>query len=189
MEERKEQRGLGRNGSSARRSADSASVLIFLFLFYPFLHQYFFVKMATQSAAPGETSLTTLLSTLKLTLNPETFVFATLPDLKTPPPHLQIQMSFREAEGTTIITTQESADTYGIEYTFPCKMITLNVLSSLEAVGFMAAISAKLTEKGIGVNPVSGYYHDHCFIPLGKEDEAMRALQDLATEAQKQIET
>lgn len=145
--------------------------------------------MATQSAAPGETSLTVLLSTLKLTLSPETFAFVTLPGLQLPPPSLQIQMSFREAEGTTIITTQESADENGIGYTFPCKMITLNVHSSLEAVGFMAAISAKLAEKGIGVNPVSGYYHDHCFIPLGKENEAMKVLQDLASEAQKQVET
>ncbi|KAE9377291.1 hypothetical protein N431DRAFT_463067 [Stipitochalara longipes BDJ] len=145
--------------------------------------------MATQSAAPGETNLTTLLSTLKLTLSPETFVFITLPGLQLPPPSFQIQMSFREAEGTTIITTQESANTYGIEYTFPCKMITLNVHSSLEAVGFMAVISEKLAGKGIGVNPVSGYYHDHCFIPLGKENEAMEVLQDLAIEAQKKIET
>ena len=68
-------------------------------------------------------------------------------------------------------------------------MITLNVHSSLEAVGFMATISAELADQGIGVNPVSGYYHDHCFVPLGKENEAMRVLQDLATEAQKQSET
>ena len=146
--------------------------------------------MITQeSAAPGETNLTTLLSTLKLTLSTEIFVFITLPGLKLPPPSLEIQMYFREAEGTTIITTQESANTNGIEYTFPCKMITLNVHSSLEAVGFMATISAELADQGIGVNPVSGYYHDHCFVPLGKENEAMRVLQDLATEAQKQSET
>ena len=67
-------------------------------------------------------------------------------------------------------------------------MITLNVHSSLEAVGFMAAISAKLTQHNIGANPVSGYYHDHCFVPLGKELEAMKVLEDLATEAQKKIE-
>jgi hypothetical protein len=68
-------------------------------------------------------------------------------------------------------------------------MITLNVHSSLEAVGFMAAISTKLAENGIGVNPVSGYYHDHCFVPLGKANEAMKVLQDLATEAQNKIKT
>jgi hypothetical protein len=67
-------------------------------------------------------------------------------------------------------------------------MITLNVHSSLEAVGFMAAVSAKLTEHGIGVNPVSGYHHDHCFVPLGKEQQAMKVLEELATEAQKQVE-
>jgi hypothetical protein len=144
--------------------------------------------MATPTPAPGETSLRKLLSTLKLTLSNETFVFITLAGLRPPPASLQIQMSFREAEGTTIITTKESADSHAIEYTFPCKMITLNVHSSLEAVGFMAVISAKLSEHSIGVNPVSGYYHDHCFVPLGKENEAMKLLEDLAMEAQKQIE-
>jgi len=144
--------------------------------------------MATPYAAPGETNLTTLLSTLKVTLSPEIFVFITLPGLKLPPASLQVQMSFREAEGTTIITTQDSANAYHMEYTFPCKMITLNIHSSLEAVGFMAVIAAKLAEKGIGVNPVSGYYHDHCFVPLGKEEEAMKALQDLAIEAQEKME-
>ena len=62
-------------------------------------------------------------------------------------------------------------------------MITLNVHSSLEAVGFMAAISAKLAEKGIGCNPISGYFHDHCFVPAGKEDEAMKVLGELAAQA------
>lgn len=62
-------------------------------------------------------------------------------------------------------------------------MITLNVHSSLEAVGFMAKISAKLTERGIGVNPVSGFWHDHCFVPVGREGEAMKALEELVREA------
>jgi hypothetical protein len=43
-------------------------------------------------------------------------------------------------------------------------MITLNVYSSLEAVGFIAAVGAKLNK--IGVNPVSGFFHDHCFVPV-----------------------
>jgi len=144
--------------------------------------------MTKRTAAPGETSLTTLLSTLKVTLSPEIFVFLTLPGLQLPPSSLQIQMSFREAEGTTIITTQESADIYGLEYTFLSKMITLDIHSSLEAVGFMAAISKRLTEKGIGVNPVSGYFHDHCFVPLGKEMEAVKVLQELAKEAKQLVD-
>ncbi len=143
--------------------------------------------MASPSSAPGETNLVTLLATLKLVLYPEIFVFITLPGLQTPPPSLPVQMYFREAEGLTIITTLAAAISNGFEYTFPCKMITLNIHSSLEAVGFMAAISAKLTEHGIGVNPVSGYFHDHCFVPLGREDEAMKALEELAEDAKSKV--
>lgn len=62
-------------------------------------------------------------------------------------------------------------------------MITCEVHSSLEAVGFMAAISKSLTERGIGANPVSGFYHDHLFVPEGKEVEALMALEELAKEA------
>ncbi|KAG4419083.1 hypothetical protein IFR04_007775 [Cadophora malorum] len=112
--------------------------------------------IATKSAT-GETSLSALLSTLKTALSPETFVFLTVPNGQSPPPSLFIQMLFRETEGLTIITTKESAEAHKLEYIFPSKMITLDIHSSLEAVGFMAAVSAKLTESGIGVNPVSGF--------------------------------
>jgi hypothetical protein len=62
-------------------------------------------------------------------------------------------------------------------------MITLKIHSSLEAVGFMAKISTKLAEKGIGCNPVAGFFHDHCFVPVGREEEAIRALEELVKEA------
>jgi hypothetical protein len=35
------------------------------------------------------------------------------------------------------------------------------VHSSLDAVGFMAAVTTRLAKINIGVNPVSGFYHDH----------------------------
>ncbi|KUJ20593.1 uncharacterized protein LY89DRAFT_447381 [Mollisia scopiformis] len=139
--------------------------------------------MSAPAPAPGETSLTALLSTLQLSIDPRTFVFLTLPPSQSAPPSLFVQMSFHEAEGLTIITTQDSAASHNLEYTFPSKMITLNIHSSLEAVGFMAAISRQLTAFGIGANPVSGYFHDHCFVPLGKEDEAIRVLSGLAEQA------
>jgi hypothetical protein len=133
-----------------------------------------------------------LLTTLKTSLSPATYVFVTvtqsIQEYK-PLPTLDIQMLFREAEGTTIITTLESAQSHKLEYTFPCKMITLNIHSSLEAVGFMAAVSAKLTEKGIGVNPVSGFYHDHCFVSVGREEEAMNLLDEMAEDARKRVGT
>ncbi|KAI4213073.1 MAG: hypothetical protein LQ351_004227 [Letrouitia transgressa] len=82
-------------------------------------------------------------------------------------------MSFREDEGLTVITTRQAVQQHGLKHTFFCRMITVKVHSSLEAVGFMAVMTKALAEKGIGVNPVSGFFHDHMFVPEGKEGEAM----------------
>ena len=134
--------------------------------------------------SPGEPSSSTLLRTLRLSLHPDTFVFLTFQSAdSTPPQTLSEQMTFQEAEGLTVITTSQSAKENHFSPTFPCRMITCDVHSSLEAVGFMAAICKRLTERGIGVNPVSGFFHDHLFVPEGKEAEAMVALQQLAKEA------
>ena len=131
----------------------------------------------------GETNLATLLSSLKASLHPGSFVFITLPSNEEPPSTLPYQMLFREIEGITVITTRESARSYGYEATFPCRMITLEVHSSLDAVGFIAIVATKLKELGIGVNPVSGFFHDHLFIPEGSEDDVLRALEDLTSDA------
>ncbi|CAL8584226.1 hypothetical protein XPA_009830 [Xanthoria parietina] len=90
-----------------------------------------------------------------------------------------------------LITTLQSAKDHHLNPAFPCRMISCEVHSSLEAVGFMAAISKCLTERGISANPVSGFYHDHLFVPDGREAEAMVALEELAKEAarDRQVET
>lgn len=95
-------------------------------------------------------------------------------------------MIFREAEGLTLILTFTEAASNSLEFVFPCRMITLNVHSSLEAVGLIAFIAARLTEKGISVNPVSGFFHDHLFVPNGREDETLKILQDISIEAQEE---
>ena len=58
-------------------------------------------------------------------------------------------------------------------------MITCNVHSSLEAVGFMAKLSTVLAEKGIGCNPVSGFFHDHLFVPVKQASQAVDALKQV----------
>ena len=68
-------------------------------------------------------------------------------------------------------------------------MITLNVQSSLEAVGFIARVASQLAEKGIGANPVSGFFHDHLFVAEGREEEAVAALKTLAEEAGREQES
>ena len=57
-----------------------------------------------------------------------------------------------------------------------CRMITLDVHSALDAIGFLAAVATLLAKAGISVNAVSAYYHDHLFVPREKADEAMRLL-------------
>lgn len=127
----------------------------------------------------GELSLPTLLSALHVSLHPENFVFTTFPTSSLPPSTLPQQMSFREDEGLTVITTHQAAQQHGLKHTFLSRMITVKVHSSLEAVGFMAIMTKALAEKGIGVNPVSGFFHDHLFVPEGKEGEAMEVLEGL----------
>ncbi|KAI5460209.1 integron gene cassette protein [Mariannaea sp. PMI_226] len=139
--------------------------------------------------AGGESSLSNLLSTLTTILHPSTFVFVTLASSTALPPLSQSQMVFRESEGFTVIVTRDYALRHGLEYSFPSKMITLNVHSSLEAVGFMAVIATRLATLKMGVNPVSGFYHDHLFVPEGREEEAIALLQELAREESLKTET
>ncbi|ERF71328.1 hypothetical protein EPUS_03482 [Endocarpon pusillum Z07020] len=138
----------------------------------------------------GETDLSVLLSTLHFTVHPKVFVFATTPIDMSPSPQSKlppsaIQMSFREAEGTTVITTLDDLKKYhpDLEYQFPCRMITLQVHSSLEAIGFLATVASKLAYKGISCNPVSGYYHDHLFVPVAMVDDALEVLTKTAEDA------
>jgi hypothetical protein len=139
---------------------------------------------------PGELSLVALLSSLKLTIHRPIFVFITIPhEQPCLIPMDRLQMSFREAEGVTLIVEQAVAESHGFspsQYTFASKMITCDVHSSLEAVGFMAAISRSLADHGISCNPVSGYYHDHLFVPEDKAEQAKEILEALACGAQEQ---
>lgn len=136
---------------------------------------------------PGETALTTLLRSLKPTLQPTSYVFLTIPKEEMahpfPIPFDSIRMTFWESEGCTMIVPLVLADQFAVDYFYRCKMVTLAVHSSLEAIGFMAAVATRLAQEGLSSNPVSAYYHDHLFV---KEEEAERVvslLEDMAREA------
>ena len=127
----------------------------------------------------GETDLDILISSMSAELREGTFVFCTVSEGQVPE-FLNPVMMFREAEGTTLILLQSEAAAQGLEFEFPCRMITLNIHSSLEAVGFLARITTALAAAGMGVNPVSGFYHDHLFVPEDRVEDAMKVLQDLS---------
>ena len=140
--------------------------------------------------AVGETSLQTLLSTLKTTIEPSIFVFFPInPDSPLPPTILSSAlMIFREAEDFTFMTTLESAHEHNIgDYLFPSRMITCDVPSSLDAVGFTAVITTRLAELGIAVNPVSGFCHDYLFVPVNNEVAVTKALTEKTSEARTNV--
>jgi hypothetical protein len=127
----------------------------------------------------AERDLGVLLRHMKPELRPSTFVFCTIPPNETVPPEINSLLTFREQEGTTLVILREEAEAAGLRYAFVSRMITLTVHSSLDAIGFLAAITARLTEAGISVNAVSAFHHDHLFVPAHRADEAMDVLQGM----------
>jgi len=131
-------------------------------------------------AMPGERDLAMLLRYMKPEMHHVRFVFCSIPAEKEIPAALRPVHMFREREGTTFVVRREEAESAGLSYQFASRLITLTVHSSLEAVGFLAAITGRLAEAGISVNAVSAFYQDHWFVPDDRADEALRHLQDMS---------
>jgi hypothetical protein len=129
----------------------------------------------------GETDLDKLLVSLAPQLMDGEYVFCTIQDAAYGDfAELSPVASFCEAEGLTLLVAREKADQAGLPYGTLLKGITLNVHSSLDAVGLIATVSGKLADKGISANVIAAYYHDHIFVPVGKADAALTALNELS---------
>lgn len=130
----------------------------------------------------GETNLSALLATLSPRLNPGEFVFCWVAQ----PTVVQVAAalgSFRESEGTTLILARAEADRLGLAYDYLAAWITLDVQSSLAAVGLTAAFATALAEETISCNVIAGYHHDHLFVAQADAERALAALQRLAMES------
>lgn len=90
-----------------------------------------------------------------------------------------IVASIREPEGLSVIITEDDAIALGLPVAFMAAWITLTVHSDLAAVGLTAAFSTALGQAGISCNVVAGVHHDHLFVPVGQEQEAMKVLNAL----------
>lgn len=124
----------------------------------------------------GETNLNRLLATMRPLLREGEYVFCSIPHGVGYDSGLDPMGLFQEEEGLTLILSRYQAEEASLPYDAVFAMVTLTVHSSLEAVGFLAAIATNLASHGISVNPVSAFYHDHLFVPVAQAETAMALL-------------
>lgn len=124
----------------------------------------------------GERDPGRLLAGLAPRLAEEVFGFAVVAEV----PEFAFMALVREAEGLTVIAPRAALVAAGLPSGPGWACITLQVHSSLEAVGLTAAVSAALAGAGIPANMVAGYHHDHLFVPWARRAEALALLEGLA---------
>lgn len=130
---------------------------------------------------PGSQNLQHLLASMTPVLSPTRHTFCTVPPgITEPVMEAQAVATFLEAEGKTLVVEYEAAVDAGLEPAGEWAMLTMEVHSSLEAIGFIAAIASTLAEQHISANVMSGFFHDHVFVQWSRRHEAVAALEALA---------
>jgi len=128
----------------------------------------------------GIIDINELLGSMQPALIDELFVFCTVKGELAEYVNLAPIATFVESEGLTLVLTKDAADKADLQYEGVFRQISLTVHSSLEAVGLTAAVSTKLTSKGISANVIAAYYHDHIFVSNDKAEQALQALKELS---------
>jgi hypothetical protein len=91
----------------------------------------------------------------------------------------------REPEGLSLLLDEQDLAKSGLPHAFFCKGISLNVNSSLYAMGFLAAVAEVLAKASMSINIVSAYHRDYLFVPTGRAEEALALLKKLASDAKR----
>ena len=115
-------------------------------------------------------------------LNPGEYVFCVTNDLNVINRSNAIGR-FQEQEGTTIIIEKRQADELKLDYDYVAAWITLEVHSSLNAVGLTASFSSALAENNISCNVMAGFHHDHLFVDHRDRNKALEVLNKLSEKA------
>ena len=129
----------------------------------------------------GETNLARLLKTMSPKLIEGEFVFLSFANaVYGDHAHLKPIASMLESEGLSLVVNKHSADQAGLSYQGVYKGISLDVHSSLDAVGLTAAFSSELGKAGISANVIAGFYHDHIFVKDSDADKALFVLEGIS---------
>lgn len=130
----------------------------------------------------GQRDLHQLIAGMRPELLPGVYVFTTVPD-ETVPGQLRAFATVREDEGLTLVLTQQEADQAGLRYDYLAARTTLRLHTDLAAVGLTAAVSGALASAGISCNVIAGHHHDHLLVPSDRALEALRLLDQLASDS------
>jgi hypothetical protein len=123
----------------------------------------------------GEINLKNILKNLNPSLNEGEYVYCTVDNIDKIPLS-KILFLFKEKESITIIIKKEYAEELNLNFSYVASWITLNVHSSLSAVGLTAKFSKALSDAGISCNVVAAYFHDHIFVD---EKDSVKAISTL----------
>ncbi len=127
----------------------------------------------------GEKNLKKLISNLRPILNEGEYVFVSVADASIIPRNLSL-VEIKEKEGITLVLSKNDADRLDLPYSYIATWITLEVHSSLEAIGLTAAFSRALAAANISCNVIAGYYHDHIFVDHKDSQLALQTLIKLS---------
>ena len=131
----------------------------------------------------GESDLLTLIAQMSPSLDDKVWAFVSVDEVSSEYAAEHALATFRETEGATLIVPWERADEFDV-CSEPMAHITLNIHSSLEAVGLTAAVSQALASEAISANVVAGFYHDHIFVPQTMGERAVACLKLLSAAAE-----
>ncbi len=128
-----------------------------------------------------------MLATVRISRRPDPVTVCTLQDSAPEAASLRlgdgIEALIAEREGTTVIVTIAEAERRDWSIDFRAVWLTVEVHSALEAVGLTQALSTALAKVDIPANVIAGFFHDHILVPLDRADDAIAALEELATSA------
>ena len=140
--------------------------------------------MSTNEAGnTGESDLLTLIAQMSPSLDDQVWAFVSVGEVSSEYVTEHALATFRETEGMTLIVPWETAEEFDV-CSEPMARITLNIHSSLEAVGLTAAVSQALASEAISANVIAGFYHDHIFVPQTAGEPAVACLTLLSAAAE-----
>tara|TARA_A200000113_G_scaffold224337_1_gene241985 strand:- start:1014 stop:1418 length:405 start_codon:yes stop_codon:yes gene_type:complete len=127
----------------------------------------------------GESDLNKLIKGLSPKLNDGEYVFTSIKNIELLNTS-EVICTFKEKEGFTLILERSRADQLGLRYNFIASWITLEVHSSLNAVGLTSLFTTELADNGISCNVIAGYYHDHIFVSTKDSLKTLGILKHLS---------